>query len=98
MARAGRFRHRLTIQTSSLSDPSTTGEKTRTWTDHATVWGEFRELRGRELERAQQIVAEATIGLELELLGVDKQSVEIQEKDLIFIEQSHATSIAFQEE
>jgi len=61
MARAGRYRHRLTLQTSSLSAPSGTGERTRTWADLATVWGEWEELRGAELERAQQIAAEATI-------------------------------------
>ena len=78
MARAGRFRHRLTIQTSTLSDPSSTGERTRTWTDLATVWGEFREMRGRELEKAQQIVAEATIQVRLRFKSTFTSEMRVQ--------------------
>lgn len=54
----GDLRHRLEIQTPVVSQDSTTGEELTTWTTLATVWASIAPIRGRELLRGDQIVAD----------------------------------------
>lgn len=56
---AGRLRHRVTIQSKSVSR-NTFGEEEITWEDVATVWGSVEPLRGREFMEGRQIQAEIT--------------------------------------
>jgi len=58
--RAGRLRHRLTIQ-SPVNAQDEYGAKTQyAWVDEATVWGSVEPLRGRELVEAGREAAEVT--------------------------------------
>ena len=50
--KAGRLRHRLTIQTHTVSQDGF-GEPDKTWSDLATVWADVRPLRGREYLEAR---------------------------------------------
>lgn len=47
--RAGRLRHRVTIQEKAVTR-NTFGEEVVTWSDVATVWGSVEPVRGREFE------------------------------------------------
>ncbi len=59
MIRAGKLRHRVTIQQKSVTR-NTFGEEVVTWQDVATVWAAIEPLRGREFFESQQINAEVT--------------------------------------
>ena len=52
--RAGRLRHRLTVQTRTDTRDST-GAVTSTWTDARTVWAAIDPLRGEERFNAGQV-------------------------------------------
>lgn len=53
--RAARLDKRITIQSRTEAQDSTTGETTYTWADVDTVWAEVQELRGREYFAARQV-------------------------------------------
>ena len=57
--RAGRLRHRVTIQEKSVSQNSF-GEEVITWTDVKTVWASIEPLRGREYIELRQAQADVT--------------------------------------
>ena len=57
--RAGRLRHRVTIQGQTTAQDSY-GEAVRTWADIASVWAEIAPIAGRELWAAQQTQATTT--------------------------------------
>ena len=57
--RAGRLRHRLTIQ-SAAEVKNLDGEAVKTWTAVATVWGSVEPMTGKELFNAQQVQAQVT--------------------------------------
>lgn len=59
--RAGRMRHRVTIQAPGLAPASEYGDQATTWADVATVWAEVKPLSGRELFAAQAVQGEATV-------------------------------------
>jgi SPP1 family predicted phage head-tail adaptor len=59
MARIGRLRHRLRLQTATET-LNAHGEAVRTWSDAATVWGSLEPLRGVERFTAQQVQADVT--------------------------------------
>lgn len=58
--RAGRLRHRLTLQSKTYT-ANAYGEQVVTWSDEATVWGAIEPLSGREYFAQSQIQAEATV-------------------------------------
>ena len=60
--RVGRLRHRIEIQKNSPTRDSY-GEKSDNWQTESggTRWAAVEPLSGRELERAQQLNAEATV-------------------------------------
>lgn len=62
--RAGQLRDRITIEVppSILTDAGEVDDSGG-WLEVTTRWAEVRPLRGRELEQAQQIFAEATIAI-----------------------------------
>ena len=57
--RAGRLRHRVTIQQPSSSTNSR-GGKIKSWSDLATVWASIEPLSGREIEQDFQLEPETT--------------------------------------
>lgn len=57
--RAGRLRHRVTIQQNAPTQNSL-GEPVDAWTTYATVYADIRPLRTRELVAGGQVVAEVT--------------------------------------
>ena len=61
--RAGRLRHRLTIEQKTAGSPqrSSTGASVTTWTTLLTVYGSLETLAGRRLEAAQATWPEATV-------------------------------------
>ena len=63
MPRAGRYRHRITIQEATEGDPDAHGETSKTWSDleHGAVWAEVQTMHGTELWKASQVHAEATV-------------------------------------
>jgi SPP1 family predicted phage head-tail adaptor len=58
--KAGKLRHRIAIERREVAYDDL-GHETQSWQPIATVWAEVKELSGRELERARQIVAEVTV-------------------------------------
>lgn len=58
--RAGRLRHRVTIQNKSVVHDSF-GEETIIWTTLATVWGQIEAAGGRESVEERQAEAERTV-------------------------------------
>lgn len=52
--RAGKLRHRVTIQQETQTEPGD-GTVSREWTPLETVWASVEPLRGRELIEAQQL-------------------------------------------
>lgn len=59
--RAGKMKHRVTIQENiSFQDPYT-GAVIKEWHDLATVWGEITSITGRELIAAQAEHLEVTV-------------------------------------
>lgn len=57
--RAGELRHRLTIQSRSVTRDET-GQELESWSDVATVWGSIEPLSGREAVQEQAIHSETT--------------------------------------
>lgn len=57
--RAGKLRHRVTLQTRTETQ-NDTGESAASWSDFATVWAAVEPLRGRELIAAQAVNSEVT--------------------------------------
>jgi len=55
--KAGRLRHRVTIQ---QRDTSSTWETEDSWTTYATVWGAIEPIRGREFWDASKVNSEVT--------------------------------------
>ena len=53
MVRAGILRHRITIQEHGTSEDDA-GQPVDEWSDVDTVWGQVRDLRGREFMEGQQ--------------------------------------------
>ena len=58
--RAGRLRHRLTLQSKTYT-ANAYGEQAVTWSDEATVWGAIEPLSGREYFAQNQTQAEASV-------------------------------------
>lgn len=57
--RAGKLRHRVTIQSASETQPdSNMGQPVESWSDFATVWAHVEPLHGRERMVAQERTAE----------------------------------------
>lgn len=52
--RAGRLRHRLTVERFTTTQ-NAFGEEEQTWATLATVWGGIEPLRGNERQRAMQV-------------------------------------------
>ena len=70
--RAGRLRHRLTLQ-SKVYTANSYGEQVVTWADEATVWGAIEPLSGREYFAQQEIQAEAKVRITIRYYsGVDE--------------------------
>jgi len=65
--RAGKLRHRVTLQQRVTGSPQKTpmGAPDAAWSDVATVWADVRPLGGRELFLAQQ--AESKVEAEIEI-------------------------------
>lgn len=57
--RAGRLRHRVTIEQVS-EDVDSAGGPIKEWTSINTVWANVRPVRGREFSGAAQVTAEVT--------------------------------------
>jgi SPP1 family predicted phage head-tail adaptor len=55
MVRAGILRHRVRIQQWTDSGPDVLGQPQKTWQDVATVFGEVRDIRGREFWTSGQV-------------------------------------------
>jgi len=58
--KAGKLRHRITIQ-QATETLSATGAVSLTWATLATVWAERMDLSGREFFQASQVNAEKTV-------------------------------------
>jgi SPP1 family predicted phage head-tail adaptor len=74
--RAGRLRHRVTIQEYTESQ-NTYGEVTKSWVDFATVWAAMEPARGREFWESQQINAETTSTVVLRYLAGVKPEMRV---------------------
>ena len=66
--RAGKLRHKITIQDYTESQNSY-GEVTKTWSDYATVWASIEPVRGREFWDSKQINAEITAKITIRYLA-----------------------------
>jgi len=81
--RAGRLRHKVTIQDYTESQ-NTFGEVTKNWTDYATVWAAVEPVKGREFWESQQINAEITTKVTLRYLAGVKPKMRILYDTRIF--------------
>ena len=59
--RAGKMKHRVTIQENVSRQSPTTGAVIKEWRDVATVWAEVTSISGRELIAAQAELSEVTV-------------------------------------
>ena len=55
--RAGRLRHRLTVQ-EPITSRNETGEELVTWVTRGTVWSAIEPIRGKEALTSNQIIAD----------------------------------------
>ena len=53
--RAGRLRHRVTVEKNGNATDSDFAGTSDTWTTHVTSWASIRPLSGKELVNARQI-------------------------------------------
>lgn len=58
--RAGKYRHRVTLEWLTPNVRSDSGERGDAWVPGVTVWAEVRQLRGRLLFAADQANSETT--------------------------------------
>lgn len=68
----GEMRYQVTVQAPTAGAASASGTPTVTWAAIAggtNVWARIKTLRGRELERAQQIFATTTIKINIRWLA-----------------------------
>ena len=79
--RAGRMRHRGTIQ-DVVKDPSVGGKDT--WYNYAQVWGAMEPLRGREYLAAQKEGAEVTGRITIRYIAGVKPGMRWKYKSRIF--------------
>lgn len=65
--RAGKLRHRVTIQQRLAGSPqrTPTGAPDTSWSDVATVWASIDTLRGRELIEAQAVQSRLEVRIRL---------------------------------
>lgn len=65
--RAGRLRHRVTIQQLVAASPDQygTGEPDEGWSDVATVWASVEPLQGKALFAAQEMHADVEVSIRL---------------------------------
>lgn len=65
--RAGKLRHRVTIQQRSAASPTNhaSGEKDASWGTYLTVWASVEPLTGRELFAAQQVNSEVNVRIRM---------------------------------
>lgn len=61
---AGKLRQRVSLQ-SVAWNRNTYAEPVATWTTYATRWAEVLDLSGRELQQAQQVNAEVSVGVNI---------------------------------
>lgn len=61
---AGRYRHRITIESSSAV-LNGFGEETLTWSTYMTAWAAIEPLRGREYMEAKQVQADVDTRIRL---------------------------------
>lgn len=66
--RAGKLRHKVTIQQPTLATNSI-GEATKTWSTYAQAWANVQPLTGRELFASQQVNAEQTVRITIRALS-----------------------------
>lgn len=79
--RAGRLRHRVTIQ-QPVVDTSWGG--TTTWEAFAPVWAAIEPLRGREFFAAQQMQSEATAKITIRYLAGVTANMRVVHESRIF--------------
>jgi len=65
---AGALRHRITIQSKTITADDY-GGPVETWADVATVWASVEPLQGRELANAQTVNAETTTRIRMRYLA-----------------------------
>lgn len=58
MIRAGRLRHKITIQTPTEGAAGDYGERETSWTTYHTCWAEIVPQTGREFARAKMVQEE----------------------------------------
>ena len=66
--RAGRLRHRITIQQVTEGQDET-GAVTETWNEFATVWADMEPIAGKEYFAAKQTMAETTHRIRIRYLS-----------------------------
>ena len=81
--RAGKLRHKVTIQDYTESQNSY-GEMTKTWSDYATVWASIEPVRGREFWESQQINAEVTAKITIRHLYGINPKMRVKHDNRIF--------------
>ncbi|WP_375058413.1 phage head closure protein [Zobellella sp. DQSA1] len=64
-ARAGKYRHRVTLEWLNPNARSDSGERADAWEPGVTVWAEVRQLRGRLLFAADQANSDTTATIRL---------------------------------
>jgi len=76
MPPAGWLRHRIKLQTQSVSQ-NNYGEKINVWQDFATIWASIEPLRGREYIEASGKKAEVTHRIRIRYLANIKAGMRV---------------------
>jgi len=66
--RAGRLRHRITIQQPTLTT-NALGGKTKSWTDFTTVWAAIEPTTGHEIDQDHQLEPEVSARIVIRYLS-----------------------------
>ena len=71
--RAGRLRHRVTIERNTNSTPNDNGQVKPNWQTVYTRWAAIRPLRGKEYEEAHQMKAIETHEITLRYVPITRK-------------------------
>jgi SPP1 family predicted phage head-tail adaptor len=80
---AGELRHRITIQSKTISSDSI-GNQTTAWSDFITVWAKKEEKSGREYLKASQPNIERTVIFTIRYTSEIDESMQISYGDKVY--------------
>lgn len=82
--RAGKLRHRVTLQKLIQAQNPVTGELTKQWVDLDSVWASIEYLSGREFIAAQAVQSEVTARILIRYRSDVEPKMRIKYRDKLY--------------